>query len=234
MALGYRIVQEIERPVASMVERFAALDSADLSDALRHSSTMLGVEALWQPTPRAVGPAITVSLPLGGVSMLRAAMDACQPGDVLVVAARGTTSFAMFGGAIALAMRNRGVAGLVVDGAVRDVTEIQEAGLPTFARGLATAASPGEVAGEVNVPVACAGAVVFPGDIVVADGNGVVVVAPRLADEVLAAINALHAKQRSWQDDVAAGQVPAMAGLYERLAQLGCDVGELVTVGGHA
>jgi regulator of RNase E activity RraA len=226
MGLGFRIVSSIQRAPADLVARFAEADSADLSDVLRHSTTMVGITPLWRPAPRAVGPAVTVSVPLGGVSVLRAGMDACRPGDVLVVAARGAREFAMFGGFIAQAMANRGLAGLVVDGAVRDVEEIERAGLATFARGQATPAGPSETPGEINVPVACAGAVVSPGDIVVADGNGVVVVSPDIADAVLAGLDGLHQRHLSWHDDVAAGRVPALGTLYQRLAELGCDVGE--------
>lgn len=226
MALGFRIVDGIDRTPPEMVARFAEVDSADLSDVMRHSTTVIGVGPLWDPAPRAVGPAVTVSLPLGGVSMLRAAMDACRPGDVLVVAARGATGFAMFGGSIAHAMANRGLAGLVVDGAVRDVADIRAAGLATFARGTATAAAPSETPGEVNVTVACGGAVIRPGDIVVADGNGVAVARPEDVDEVLAGLDALHHRHESWHDDIVAGRVPALGDLYRRLADLGCDVGD--------
>ncbi len=224
MGLGFRIVSSIQRPSCDLVKRFTEIDSADLSDVLRHSTTMVGLAPIWRPAPRSVGPAVTVSVPIGGVSVLRAGMDACLRGDVLVVAARGAREFSMFGGFIAQAMANRGLAGLVVDGAVRDVEDIQRAGLPTFALGQATAAAPSETAGEVNVPVACAGAVVNPGDIVVADGNGVVVVSPAQADLALAAVEALHDRHVSWRDDVAAGRVPALGSLYERLAELGCEI----------
>lgn len=226
MGLGFRIVSSIQRPSSDLVRRFTEIDSADLSDVLRHSTTMVGLSPMWRPAPRSVGSAVTVSVPVGGVSVLRAGMDACIPGDVLVVAARGAREYSMFGGFIAQAMANRGLAGLVVDGAVRDIEEIQRAGLPTFALGQATAAAPSETAGEVNVPVACAGAVVNPGDIVVADGNGVVVISPVRADLVLAAAEGLHQRHLSWHDDVAAGRVPALGNLYERLAELGCDIGD--------
>ena len=224
MGLGFRVVSSIQRPPRDLVTRFTETDSADLSDVLRHSTTMVGISPMWRPAPRAVGPAVTVSVPLGGISVLRAGMDACLPGDVLVVAARGAREFSMFGGFIAQAMANHGLAGLVVDGALRDVEDIQRTGLPAFALGQATAAAPSETPGEVNVTVACAGAVVNPGDIVVADGNGVVVVSPVQADLALAALEALHQRHQSWHDDIAAGRVPALGDLYERLADLGCEI----------
>ncbi len=230
MPYGFRILTDPPRPSAELVARLASCDPADLSDVMRHARTMTGLTPLWDGAPTACGPAVTVSLPLGGVHLLRAAMDRCRPGDVLVVAARGATEFAMFGGAIARAMANRGLAGLVVDGAVRDRPEIMDAGLPTYCRGVATAASVADAPGEINIPVACAGAVVFPGDIVVAGPNGVVAVPPEHAAEILTGVDALHAKHESWTGDVVAGQVPMLGVSLARLAELGCDPGPLVDV----
>ena len=128
------------------------------------------------------GPAITVDLTPGDGLLLRAAIDAAQSGDVIVANAHGDCTRAILGGAIAMHMAHRGVRGLIVDGAVRDVGEFRELGLPVMARGITPRS--GTTAsgwGEVNVPIACGGAVVHPGDVVIGDEEGLVVVPRRWA-----------------------------------------------------
>jgi regulator of RNase E activity RraA len=114
--------------------------------------------------------------------MLRAAIDLAQPGDVIVVNAHGDVTRAILGGFVAMHMVHRGVRGLVVDGAVRDITEFQELGLPVMARGITPRS--GTTAGgwgEVNVPIACGGVVVHPGDAIIGDHEGIAVVPRRWA-----------------------------------------------------
>jgi len=233
VSIGFRVQPRPDTTATQALARqLAGYDTADISDALYHSGTMVGLTALTGPAPRACGPAVTVSAPLGGVFMLRLGMDLCQPGDVLVVAARGQRGFAMFGGHISVAMRERGLAALVVDGCVRDLDEIRDCGLPVFARGTATMAAPAETPGEVNVPVACAGVVVSPGDLIVADGNGVVRVPREGADGTAGAgadfrgrLDRVAERYRSWQPQVEAGQIPGLDDARTALGRLGCELG---------
>jgi regulator of RNase E activity RraA len=198
-------------------------DTSDVSDALNQSGTLVGLESVWSPVPRICGPAVTVSTPIGGVFVLRMGMELCRPGDVLVVSARGATTFAMFGGHVSLAMKNRGVAAVIVDGCVRDADEIRDAGLPVFARGVATAAASADGPGEVNVPVACGGVVVTPGDLVLADGNGIVVVPPDADEPFQAQLDRSTARYDLWQPDIDAGRVPGLDDARRRLLELGCE-----------
>jgi 4-hydroxy-4-methyl-2-oxoglutarate aldolase len=206
-----------------MARQFGAFDTADISDALYHSGTMLGLSALTSLQSRICGPALTLSAPLGGVYMLRLAMDMCVPGDVLVIAARGQTGFAMFGGHVSVAMRQRGLAALVVDGCVRDLDEIRDCGLPIFARGTATIAAPAETPAEVNVPVACGGVVVNPGDLIVADSNGVVRVPQDADDGFRDRLDRLVGRYENWEPQVRAGEVPGLSDAQEALTRLGCE-----------
>jgi regulator of RNase E activity RraA len=159
-------------------------------------------------------------MPIGGVNLIRLAMEASQEGDVLVLAARGVQQYAVFGGYISRAMSNRGLAAIVVDGAVRDSEEIEVAELPAFARGTATAACASEAPGEINVPVACGGVVVMPGDIVIGDRNGVVALNPGDAAEVLEKLAGLEKRHESWVDDVANGRVPGIEETIARAKEL--------------
>jgi len=223
MSIGFRVVRNTVKPPPELVLQLAECDTSDLSDVMRHARTMSGLDLRRPQGARVAGRAVTVSLPLGGVNMLKVAMDQCEAGDVLVVAARGAMSFAMWGGHISFGMRKRGLAGLVVDGAVRDVDEIAEAGLPVFARGSATNACVADAAGEVNVTVACAGAVVEPGDIIVADENGVVAVPVAHAPEILEKAAALHERHESWEPDLQRGAVPGIGPILESVAAQGCE-----------
>jgi 4-hydroxy-4-methyl-2-oxoglutarate aldolase len=224
MSLGYRVLERRVEPDMALVERLVACDTADLSDVMNYSHTAVGIRPAWPFAGRIAGPAVTVSLPLGGIDVIKLALETCAAGDVLVLAVRGATNFAVFGGYLSLAMRRRGLAGVVVDGAVRDVDAIAEARLPVLARATATMACPASPAAEVNVPVACAGAVIEPGDVVVADSNGVVAVPPARAEEVLAAMDRLYAVHESWDADLRAGRVPGVAGLAEKAREAGCEL----------
>lgn len=221
MSIGHRVYQTIDRPDPAVVARLALCDPADINDAMGQAKTMLGIHEMF-PTERVAGPAVTVSVPVGGTSMLKIAMDLCQPGDVLVLAARGAMQFAMFGGKLSIGLQKRGVVGLVIDGAVRDVADIEEAGLPTYARGVASGV-PADGLGEVNVPVACGGVVVMPGDIIVADANGIVAVPPVDADGVLDRVAGIQAKLDGWGPELERGDVPAVARIIEAATERGCE-----------
>jgi 4-hydroxy-4-methyl-2-oxoglutarate aldolase len=221
MSIGNRVYQNFDRPDPDLVTRLAQCDPADINDAMAQAKTMVGIHPMFA-AGRVAGPAVTVSAPVGGTSMLKVAMDLCQPGDVLVLAARGATQFAMFGGKLSIGLAKRGVVGLVIDGAVRDIADIERAGLPTFARAIASGV-PADGLGEVNVPVACGGVVVMPGEIIVADANGIVAVPPAHAEEILAKASAVKAKLDSWDAALGRGEVPGIAGIIESVKARGCE-----------
>jgi regulator of RNase E activity RraA len=216
------------RPLRAAVERLARHDTADLSDAMRHSRTAVGLRPFGRTGSRAAGPAVTASLPVGGVDTLKLAMQLCEEGDVLVIAARGAAHYAAWGGHINEAMARRGVAGVVVDGCIRDAAEIREGDIPVAARGEATAACSRDSAGEVNVPVACAGMVVCPGDIVVLDDNGVVAVPAEQVEVVLASAAEIASMHDSWASDVEAGMVPGIQDVISRSRNNGVDLATIV------
>lgn len=154
------------------------------------------------PGAEVVGTALTVRLPDGDLECLVPAVDMVEPGDVLVVDHGGRESIACWGELTSLAAKVRGCAGVIVDGAVTNIAEIRAHGVPTFAR--AVAARGGRRIGEgggVNVPVQCGGVAVHPGDLIVADDDGIVVIPPpRLADVAEPARAALgrQALARRW------------------------------------
>jgi regulator of RNase E activity RraA len=179
--LGLRVYRRIRRPDAAAMRRLENAGAGDLCDAMRGMGAMdPGIAAVYQPMGRIFGPAITVDLAPGDGMMLRAAIEVAQPGDVIVANVHGVTARAILGGATGMHMVHRGVKGLVVDGAVRDVQEFKALGLPVMARAVTPRSGTSASGyGEVNVPVACGGVVVNPGDLVVGDEEGIVVIPRR-------------------------------------------------------
>lgn len=225
MNLGSRVITDIPRPSAEAVERLLACRSCDISDVMNRSGTMLGIHAVYQSVARVAGPAVTVSIPAGGINMVKMGIQQAQAGDVMVVTTQGAVSTAMLGGNISLGMQRRGIRAFVIDGAVRDASEIRELGFPTFARAVvAAAAELGGPLGEVNVPIACGGVVVNPGDIIVADEDGIVVVPPEFADEVADAVATLEAKHDQAREVLRRGEVTAIDRITEDFVRQGLKI----------
>lgn len=201
------VVREVPRAAADVIAQFKEIPSTVLSDALGRLNVMhSGIVP--RTVPSLCGSAITVNLPPGDNLMLHHALTLAQAGDVLVINAQGDTSRAIMGGLMTRLAIGRGVAGIVVDGAVRDVSEMAELRFPAYTRGLSVNAPDRVKAGQVNVPVACGGVVVSPGDIVVADADGIAVVPLRHAAGVLVRARALLEKEASRAADIAAGRPP--------------------------
>lgn len=144
-----------------------------------------------------VGRAVTVRMPAGDTSRTRPAIQAIQPGDVLVISQAADTHVASWGEMTSLAAKMRGAVGVIIDGSVTDVVEIEQQEMPTFARAVSARVGrrlnlPG---GAVNEPVECGGVMVSPGDLIVADDNGILVMSPSLAAEIYPA--ARQAEDRS-------------------------------------
>jgi 4-hydroxy-4-methyl-2-oxoglutarate aldolase len=148
------------------------------------------------PGSRAAGPARTVRCAQGDNLMVHAAMASLQPGEVLVLTMPEPAPFAVFGGLLATQARARGAAAVLVDASVRDVEELAELGPPTWARWVRIQGAVKETAGELDVEIEVGGAAIRPGDVVVLDTDGVAVIEPERADEVLAAAREREEKER--------------------------------------
>jgi regulator of RNase E activity RraA len=177
----------------------ATLQMQLMKRGLRHC-TMCGVRALDAAAPRLVGSAYTLRFvpfredqdPLSRLgdsdNPARRAIEDCPAQQVLVMDARGVAHCGTMGDILAMRLKVRGVAGVVTDGGVRDAAAVREVGLPVFCAGPAAPATPAaHIAADRQVPVACGGVAVFPGDVLVGDGDGVVVIPAPLADEVAVA-----------------------------------------------
>jgi len=164
---------------------FAKLSPTTLADALTRDRVMdIGIRPLWPEMPRVAGPAYPVRCPPGDNLMVHAAIYRAAPGAVIVVQA-GDLDYAVAGGNVCAVAQRRGVAAFVVDGVIRDLAEARERGFPVFARGVIPIPGVKEAVGVLNGPVRCGGVEVAPGDVVVADEEGIVVVPAARAEAVL-------------------------------------------------
>ncbi|MFE5329798.1 RraA family protein [Embleya sp. NPDC056575] len=155
---------------------FADTSPTTLADLLGRAQVMdIGIRPLWGPMPRVAGPAFTVRCPPGDNLMLHAAIHRAEPGSIVVVES-GDVDYALAGGNVCAVARRRGIAAFVVDGVIRDLAEVREMGFPVFARGVIPIPGTKAAVTPLDTRVRCGGVDVDPGDIVVADEEGIVVV----------------------------------------------------------
>jgi regulator of RNase E activity RraA len=173
---------------------FARLSPTTFADVLTRDHVMdHGIRPAWAPIPRVAGPAYPVRCDKGDNLMLHAAIHRAPAGSIVVVEA-GDRDYAVSGGNVCAWAQKRGIAAFVVDGVIRDVAEVRERVFPVFARGVIPIPGDKRRAGVLNGPVSCGGVRVAPGDIVVADEEGIVVVPLGRAQEILSAAEAKAAK----------------------------------------
>jgi 4-hydroxy-4-methyl-2-oxoglutarate aldolase len=175
----------IDRPSAALIKAYADLSPNELCDVLELSCVMRHeMHPLWPGPPRVAGPAFTIRTGKHDNLMFHASIYLAQPGDVIVVEA-GDDEMAVAGGNVCAIAQRRGVAALVVDGVIRDVVESREKRFPLFARGISPIPAKRVGDGAMNVQVRCGGVIVNPGDVVVADEEGIVVIPRARAEDVL-------------------------------------------------
>jgi 4-hydroxy-4-methyl-2-oxoglutarate aldolase len=183
---------------------FQALSPTTLADALTRDRVMdMGIHPLWTGIPRIAGPAYPLRCAPGDNLMLHAAIYRAPAGSVIVVEA-GDVDYAVAGGNVCAVAQKNGIAAFVVDGVIRDLAEVREHRFPVFARGVSPIPGGKDVLEALNQPVTCGGVLVSPGDVVVADEEGIVVVPVADAERVLKAAQARTAKDaaetlESWE-----------------------------------
>ncbi len=177
-----------------MDNAFKDFPPTTLADLLGRAQVMdTGIRPLWN-SPRVAGPAYTVRCEPGDNLMLHAAIYRAEPGSVIVVES-GDVDYALAGGNVCAVAQRRGVAAFVVDGVIRDLGEVREAGFPVFSRGVIPIPGTKKKIGALGEPARVGGVLVHPGDIVVADEEGIVVTPTARREEILAAAQAKLAKE---------------------------------------
>jgi 4-hydroxy-4-methyl-2-oxoglutarate aldolase len=217
-----QIVRHIERPAAEVVRWLGELGVATVHEAQGRTGLMRPSMRPIYPAARLAGPAITVSSHPGDNLMIHAALEVCRPGDVLVVAPVAESTDGMFGELLATSCRAHGVVGLIIDAGVRDSTDLTAMAFPVWSKAISAQGTVKAAAGSVNIDLVCAGALVHPGDVIVADQDGVVVVARGDAPEVARRGEERRAKEESARQRLAQGELGLdLYALRTKLRELG-------------
>jgi 4-hydroxy-4-methyl-2-oxoglutarate aldolase len=216
------IVRSIARPEPEVIRRLGELGVATVHEAQGRAGLMKPYMRPIYSTAKVAGPAVTVLSHPGDNLMIHAAVEICRPGDVLVVALVSESTDGMFGELLASSVRAHGVAGVVIDAVVRDVADLTEMKFPVWAKAICAQGTVKETAGSVNVDVVCAGAVVHPGDVIIGDLDGIVVVPREQAAEVARLGGERLAKEQRSRERLSSGELGIdIYGLRAKLASLG-------------
>jgi 4-hydroxy-4-methyl-2-oxoglutarate aldolase len=216
------IVRRIRRASAEHVRTLGELGVATAHEAQGRSGLMRPYLRPIYPTAKIGGSAVTISSQPGDNLMIHAAIEVCEPGDVLVVTTTSESTDGMFGELLAVSAQVHGIAGLIIDAGVRDVADLVAMSFPVWSKAIHSQGTVKNTAGSVNVPVVCAGALVRPGDVIVADVDGVVVVPREDAPEVARQATDRVAREQKTRERLRKGELGLdFYGLRTKLSELG-------------
>lgn len=224
MNIGCHIYKDFKRPDKELVEAFREHAVANIDDNMgRTAAVSWDINRISKKPGTLVGTAFTVKVPEGDNLMFHKALDMAQPGDVIMIDAGGASERSIFGEIMATYCQKRKIAGIVLDGSIRDADEISELeNFYVYAKGITPNGpyknGPGEIRGIISV----GGRIVHPGDIVVGDGDGVIVIPVEQATEVLEKTRAIKAKEKAIMDTMKAEGTYIRPWVDAKLKEIGC------------
>jgi 4-hydroxy-4-methyl-2-oxoglutarate aldolase len=222
--MSHRIVRRIQRADAEVLKVLGNAGTATVHEAQGRTGLMRTYMRPIYAAARVAGPAVTVSCQAGDNLMIHASLDVVQPGDVLVVTTTSESTDGMFGELLGVSCQAHGVAGLIIDAGVRDTTELAAMNFPVWAKAVSAQGTVKSTPGDVNIPVVCAGAMINPGDVIVADADGVVVVPREQAAAVAQASEQRLAKEEKSRQRLRKGELGLdFYGLRAKLVELGVE-----------
>lgn len=222
---GFRVRLDFPRLDAALMKRFQDYQVPEISDVLNRLFALdAAIKCQTNKSHRLCGPVCTVQVFPGDNLMVHKALDVAKPNDIVVVDGHGVRGMnAVLGDIVCTKAKHRGIAGFIVDGLVRDMPGIEHLDFPVFARGTTPVGPLHRGPGEINYPISCGGTVVNPGDVIVADISGIVVIPRERAEEILQRLDGQRAFQEKYLAAVRRGEF-SNAWVDEQLAQHGCPI----------